>query len=106
MPASIADKLVIAATAAIKSVAGAAATRMTGAIAFAKARSVRRVDDIELATLRTDEAGRLIVIGGPGTAGSPANTKLERFSDNDGWYDSVSDGPVSATLRIGEERIR
>ena len=41
------------------------------------------------------------MVGGPGTAGSPANTKLESFADNDGWYDSVSDGPVSATLRIG-----
>ena len=92
----------IAATAAIKNVASAAATRMTGTIAFAKGRTVRRVDDIELATLRTDDAGRLIVVGGPGTAGSPANTKVEHFADNDGWYDSVSDGPVSATLRIGK----
>jgi hypothetical protein len=96
------NKLVIAATAAVKNAAGAAATRMTGSIAFAKGRNVRRVDDIELATLRTDDAGRLIVVGGPGTAGSPENTKLERFADNDGWYDSVSDGPVSATLRIGK----
>ena len=95
------NKLVIAATAAIKNVASAAATRMTGTIAFAKGRAVRRVDDIELATLRTDDAGRLIVVGGPGTAGSPANMKVEHFADNDGWYDSVSDGPVSATLRIG-----
>lgn len=95
------NKLVITATAAVKNVAGAAATRMTGSIAFAKGTKVRRVDDIELATLRTDDAGRLIVVGGPGAAGSPENTKLERFADNDGWYDSVSDGPVSATLRIG-----
>src|SRR5262245_57754074 len=96
------DALVIAATAAIKNVANAAAVRMAGAIAFAKGKSVRRVDDIELATLRTDEAGGLIIVGGPGAAGSPANTGIERFSDNDGWYDSVSDGPVSATLRIGK----
>lgn len=96
------DKLVIAAAASIKNAPGAAAARMTGAIAFAKAKKVRhQIDDIALATLGTDDAGRLIVIGGPGTAGSPANTRLERFSDNDGWYDSVSDGPVSATLRIG-----
>ncbi len=96
------DKLVIASVASIKNAAGAAAKAMTGSIAFAKAKKVlHRVDDIALATLRTDDAGRLIVVGGPGTAGSPANTKLESFSDNDGWYDSVSDGPVSATLRIG-----
>ena len=96
------DQLVIAASSSIKNAAAAAATRMTGSIAFAKAKKVRRVDDIELATLRTDDGGRLIVIGGPGTAGSPENKKLERFSDNDGWYDSVSDGPVSAILRIGK----
>ena len=96
------DKLVIASVASIKNAAGAAAKAMTGSIAFAKAKKVlHRVDDIALATLRTDDAGRLIVVGGPGTAESPANTKLESFADNDGWYDSVSDGPVSATLRIG-----
>ena len=93
----------ISAAASIKNAAAAAAVRMTGAIAFAKANKVlHRIEDIALATLRTDEAGRLIVVGGPGTAGSPANRKLELFSDNDGWYDSVSDGPVSATLRIGD----
>jgi L-Lysine epsilon oxidase N-terminal/L-lysine epsilon oxidase C-terminal domain len=97
------DKLVISSAASIKNAAGAAAVRMTGAIVFAKANKVlHRVDDIALATLRTDEAGRLIVVGGPGIAGSPANTKLELFSDNDGWYDSVSDGQVSATMRIGD----
>ena len=96
------DKLVIASVASIKNTAGAAATAMTGSIVFAKAKKVlHRVDDIALATLRTDDAGRLIVVGGPGISASPANTKLESFADNDGWYDSVSDGPVSATLRIG-----
>lgn len=96
-------KLVISAAATIKNAAAAPPKRMSGSIAFAKARSVgHRVADIELATLRTDDGGRLIVVGGPGTAGSPENTKLERFADNDGWYDSVSDGPVSATLRIGK----
>jgi hypothetical protein len=76
---------------------------MTGSIVFAKGKKVHhRADDIALATLRTDDAGRLIVVGGPGTSKSPAKTKLGSFADNDGWYDSVSDGPVSATLRIGK----
>ena len=95
--------LVIESAASIRNAASAPARTMTGSIAFAKGRKVHhRVDDIELATLRTDDAGRLIVVGGPGTAGSPANAKLESFSDNDGWFDSVSDGPVTATLRIGK----
>ncbi len=97
------DKLVIGATAAIKNAPKAATVRMSGAITFAKGKKVQHhVDDIELATLRTDAAGRLIVVGGPGIASSPAKTLPKSFSDNDGWYDSVSDGPVSATLRIGK----
>jgi len=96
------DPLVIAATASLAG-AGSAPQRMSGPIAFAKGKTIlHQVADIELATLRSDAAGRLIVVGGPGKAGSPGNAKIERFSDNDGWYDSVSDGPVSATLRIGK----
>jgi hypothetical protein len=53
-----------------------------------------------LAKLRTDDGGRLLVVGGPGKSGSPLNASIDVFSDNDGWYDSVSDGPVAATLRI------
>ena len=64
------DKLVIESVASIKNTAGAAATTMTGSIVFAKGKKVlHRVDDIALATLRTDDAGRLIVVGGPGTVG-------------------------------------
>jgi len=94
-------KLVIAAEDSIKSDAGTSVRRLAGAIAFVKANKVQyKVDDIELATLRVDEAGRLIVIGGPGKSGSRKDAKIDTFSDNDGWYDSVSDGPVSATLSI------
>ena len=40
------------------------------------------------------------MIGGPGKSGSPSNSKVPAPSDNDGWYDSVSDGPVNAKLNI------
>jgi L-Lysine epsilon oxidase N-terminal/L-lysine epsilon oxidase C-terminal domain len=74
---------------------------LSGAIEFARPRtSGEKVTDIALATLQTDEKGRLLVVGGPGKSGSPLDAPAESFSDNDGWYDSVSDGPVSATLRI------
>ncbi len=74
---------------------------LSGKIEFAKSnRRGPSVDDIALAILRTDEAGRLLVIGGPGKSGSPVKASIESFSDNDGWYDSVSDGPVSAALTI------
>ena len=94
-------KLVIEAEASIKNGATTGPTQMAGSIAFVKSKKVQhKVDNVELAALRTDDAGRLIVVGGPGAAGSIPKAKIERFSDNDGWYDSVSDGPVTATLRI------
>jgi len=94
------NKLVIAATGSIAA-AGAQPNLLSGAIEFARpgARGPK-VSDIALATLRTDEQGRLLVVGGPGKSGSPVNAPINVFSDNDGWYDSVSDGPVSAVLRI------
>jgi hypothetical protein len=62
--------------------------------------------EVDLGELRTDAAGRLLVLGGHGTSGSPRNTPLSHFADNDGWHDDTSDGPVDArvTLRnTGEE---
>jgi len=75
---------------------------LSGVIEFAKPNTNGvTVTDIELATLRTDDAGRLLVVGGPGKSGSPTNATIKNFADNDEWYDSVSDGPVSASLQIG-----
>jgi len=83
-------KLVITAEDSIESGAGTSAKKLSGAIAFVKAKKVQhKVDDIELATLRVDDAGRLIVIGGPGKSGSRKDAKIESFSDNEGWHDSV-----------------
>jgi hypothetical protein len=93
-------KLVISSSGKISGVSLAGPV-LAGSIEFAPPGSNGpRVDDIKLASLRTDEAGRLLVVAGPGTSGSPANTKLSVFSDNDGWYDSVSDGPVEASVTI------
>ncbi|MBR0718651.1 LodA/GoxA family CTQ-dependent oxidase [Bradyrhizobium liaoningense] len=94
------SKLVISADG---SVAGAATKGpvLSGEIEFANPNAAgTKVSDIVLAKLKTDDAGRLLVVGGPGTSGSPLNASINVFSDNDGWYDSVSDGPVSASLRI------
>ncbi|WP_328876350.1 LodA/GoxA family CTQ-dependent oxidase [Streptomyces sp. NBC_00287] len=59
---------------------------------------------VPLGELRTDEAGRLLVLGGFGTSASvqPANP-LRHYANNDGWHDDVSDGPVSATVRLGPD---
>jgi hypothetical protein len=53
-----------------------------------------------LGELRTDDAGRLIVIGGRGKSASNRRTRLNHYANNDGWFDDVSDGPVSATVTL------
>ena len=58
---------------------------------------------VPLGELRTDAAGRLIVLGGPGSAasGSDVYSPVTTFANNDGWHDDISDGPVRATVRLG-----
>jgi hypothetical protein len=55
---------------------------------------------VYLGELRTDEAGRLVVLGGHGRAESPRNESLGHFANNDGWFDDTSDGPVIAEVRL------
>lgn len=55
---------------------------------------------VELGDLRTDEAGRLLVLGGHGRSFSPLGSPLTTFANNDGWCDDASDGPVRATVRV------
>jgi hypothetical protein len=54
-----------------------------------------------LGELRTDDAGRLIVIGGKGLGYNQGGKALgsDPFN-NDNWFDDVSDGPVTATLTL------
>lgn len=56
---------------------------------------------VPLGELRTDDQGRLLVLGGDGKS-SPAVPKQQAttFANNDGWYDDVSDGPVRARVRF------
>jgi hypothetical protein len=54
---------------------------------------------VYLGELRTDESGRLIVLGGRGYSASYNGQKAVTFGNNMGWYDDVSDGPVTATVR-------
>lgn len=46
-----------------------------------------------------DDQARLVVLGGFGNAGGPAPLASD-YANNDGWSDDVSDGPVTATLRL------
>ncbi len=53
-----------------------------------------------LGSLRTDEAGRLLLLGGFGCSGSISEPALKNYANNDGWWDDVADGPVRATIEL------
>jgi hypothetical protein len=63
-----------------------------------------------LGEVRTDDTGRLLVLGGLGKSGSPANRPIytesdaDSFNNADGWYDDTSDGPVTAVVRLSGGR--
>jgi hypothetical protein len=60
---------------------------------------------VYLGELRTDEEGRLIVLGGRGVSASFDGTKAVTFANNDGWYDDVSDGPVTAEVHFEGKKL-
>jgi hypothetical protein len=55
---------------------------------------------VYLGELRTDEAGRLLVLGGRGTSASYDGSQAVTFANNDRWHDDVSDGPVTARIQF------
>ncbi len=55
---------------------------------------------VYLGEVWTDEAGRLLVLGGHGKAGSCDDTYAITFANNEGWYDDISDGPVTAKVTV------
>jgi hypothetical protein len=65
-----------------------------------------------LGELRTDERGRLLVLGGKGQSGTsstlPPPAGRMSYANNDTWFDDVSDGPVLArvTLRMPDGSTR
>jgi hypothetical protein len=54
--------------------------------------------EVYLGELRTDAAGRLIVLGGHGKSASWNGARAITFANNEGWHDDVADGPVRATV--------
>jgi hypothetical protein len=61
---------------------------------------------VPLGEIRTDESGRLLVLGGRGKSGSPSGapifnpSDLNSFNNANDWYDDISDGPVTASVSI------
>src|SRR4051812_14182090 len=60
---------------------------------------------VYLGELRTDDAGRLIVLGGRGVSASYDKTKAITFANNEAWHDDVSDGPVTATVTFKGKKL-
>ena len=86
-----------------KSIAGGAAGKeelSSAEGAFALLTSIKTLGE-----LRSDPEGRLIFIGGMGLAESVGNTPIKSYANNPGWFDDVSDGPVSATLTVGGKQF-
>ncbi|MBC7865831.1 MAG: hypothetical protein IAF38_22850, partial [Bacteroidia bacterium] len=56
---------------------------------------------ITLGEIRTDEKGRLLVLGGSGESGSliPDNY-IREYANNANWYDTTSDGTINATVTL------
>ena len=68
----------------------------TGQISFASA----PVTTVPLGEIRSDSDNHLIVLGGFGKSASPLGSGITGFWGNDDWYDDVSDGPVTATVKL------
>jgi hypothetical protein len=60
---------------------------------------------VYLGELRTDAEGRLLVLGGHGTSASPIHAPLHDVTNNDGWYDDVSDGSVDAEVAFADRTL-
>ena len=60
---------------------------------------------VYLGEMRTDADQRLTVLGGRGAARSYDNSAAITFANNEGWHDDVSDGPVTATVRLHGEPL-
>lgn len=56
---------------------------------------------VRLGEVRTDNLGRLLVLGGFGASASYLDQPATTFANNDGWHDDTSDGTVRATVKIG-----
>lgn len=54
----------------------------------------------------TDAAQRLTVLGGKGVSASADGSVAITFANNEGWYDDVSDGPVTAKVTLNGEALQ
>ncbi|CAL2108681.1 hypothetical protein T190115A13A_90027 [Tenacibaculum sp. 190524A02b] len=58
---------------------------------------------VYLGEMRTDDKGRLLMLGGHGTSENINGDIAITFANNEGWYDDTSDGPVTASVKYGAQ---
>ena len=61
---------------------------------------------VYLGEMRTDEKGRLIMLGGHGVAENLKGDIAITFANNEGWYDDISDGPVTAEVEYQGVKLK
>jgi L-Lysine epsilon oxidase N-terminal/L-lysine epsilon oxidase C-terminal domain len=61
--------------------------------------------NVYLGEIRTDDQGRLIVLGGRGKSASYNGARAVTFANNEGWHDDTSDGPVTAEVTYAGRRL-
>jgi hypothetical protein len=80
-----------------KSISGQSA----GPVILANPNSLTNQTIKDLGDISTDDAGRLIFFGGHGKTLQLSNAaEIQDYVNNDGWFDDVSDGPVSAVIAL------
>ena len=88
-----------------QSIDGGAATTVDLAITKPPLDKLARIKT--LGQLRSDAEGHLIFIGGRGFAEAfPNPAMLVGYANNPGWFDDVSDGPVTADLVVDGETVK
>ncbi len=60
---------------------------------------------VYLGSVLTDDAGRLLVLGGHGVSASYTGAIAVTFANNDTWYDDVADGPVTAQVTLSGKQL-
>jgi hypothetical protein len=84
-----------------RTVSGASAPAQDFQIA---SKGLQPFDITTLGRILTDADGNLLVLGGQGSSGTTDKIQnkiqITAYANNNGWFDDISDGPVTATLLL------
>lgn len=61
---------------------------------------------VYLGEIRTDDQGRLLVLGGRGQSASYGGSLACTFANNEGWHDDTSDGRAQSLFPSGTKKVR